>query len=157
MNVPKSVRYQLLVPQIASAKQWQVCDPHSKIKRQFPSCPAMNRRGIGRWRNGAGRGAASVTQRPTRCICRSAEFGIDRWREIADGTVRPHEVVVVLPDRASPAALYVPLVENGQSPTFPSTLNFVGDDSPLGCSAGPSRSKPGSPRAAPPGPCGSRG
>ncbi len=31
----------------------------------------------------------------------SAEFGIDRWHEIADRTVRPHEVVVVLPDHQS--------------------------------------------------------
>jgi hypothetical protein len=48
-----------------------------------------------------GRGAPGVAQPPEPLHSGSAEFGIERFREIADRTVGPHEVVLVLPDHQS--------------------------------------------------------
>src|SRR6266550_6204327 len=45
-----------------------------------------------------GRGALSVAQRPIPLHLGSAESGVDRRCEIANTAMRPHRVVIVLPD-----------------------------------------------------------
>src|ERR1700733_14069436 len=47
----------------------------------------------------AGRGALDVAQRPVPLHSGNAEFGKDGGRQIAERTVRPDGVVIVLPDR----------------------------------------------------------
>jgi len=56
---------------------------------------------LGRWCNGAGREALNVAQRPVPLHSGNAEFGKDGGRQIAERTVRPDGVVIVLPDRQS--------------------------------------------------------
>jgi hypothetical protein len=53
---------------------------------------------LARWRNGAGRGALNVAQRPDPLHSGHAEFGKNSRRQIAERTVRPDGVVIVLPD-----------------------------------------------------------